>query len=190
MDFLKFDDFLSETINRELYDTVVTCEADFIAAGVVDNSNEYPNWRKAKVSYWNQKIGPFSQELERQIRNAYNEVCKTLSIDILNHFSVDIQLTMHNNGDYFKKHSDRYDNNETKNRVLTFVYYFNKIPKPYTGGELTLHLIEDMKIVPENNMIVFFNPAVLHEVKMVSCPVPSFENSRFTLNGWIIDDRL
>jgi Rps23 Pro-64 3,4-dihydroxylase Tpa1-like proline 4-hydroxylase len=70
-------------------------------------------------------------------------------------------------------------------RLLSFVYYFHKEPKTYTGGELIIHGKDLLNIEPVNNMIIFFDPMLLHEVTVVSSPGKICENGRFTLNGWI-----
>jgi Rps23 Pro-64 3,4-dihydroxylase Tpa1-like proline 4-hydroxylase len=47
----------------------------------------------------------------------------------------EIQLTSHNDGEFFHRHTDA-ASRETASRMLTFVYYFHSQPKGYTGGEL------------------------------------------------------
>lgn len=92
-------------------------------------------------------------------------------------------------------HNDN-GSSETQNRELTYVYYFYREPKPFSGGELLLYdskiennyyvQADSFKTVePRNNSIVFFPSRYLHEVKLVSCPSKAFADSRFTINGWI-----
>ena len=104
-------------------------------------------------------------------------------------------MTAHNDGDFFKVHRDSGDQ-ETAARELTFVYYFHREPKGYTGGELLLfdpRLVDGglvkadsfSVIEPRNNSMLFFPSRCDHEVLAVHCPSEKFADSRFTVNGWV-----
>jgi Rps23 Pro-64 3,4-dihydroxylase Tpa1-like proline 4-hydroxylase len=92
----------------------------------------------------------------------------------------------------FKVHQDRTTSAATdeitKNRVLTFVYYFHSPVKKFTGGNLVFPSNGGITIEPVNNSIVFFSPILWHEVLPVTCPSKEFINGRFTINGWIIKE--
>jgi Rps23 Pro-64 3,4-dihydroxylase Tpa1-like proline 4-hydroxylase len=111
----------------------------------------------------------------------------------ISHFEV--QLTATNDGQFFRKHTDN-DSGSVRTRTLTFVYYFFREPKSFRGGALRLYdtqLDERGKVKagsfqtvhPMQNQIVFFPSDCLHEVLPVKCPSRRFEDSRFTINGWI-----
>jgi SM-20-related protein len=40
-------------------------------------------------------------------------------------------------------------------------------------------------IAPADNMIVFFDSRLMHEVQPLKVPSGAFEDGRFTLNGWL-----
>jgi Rps23 Pro-64 3,4-dihydroxylase Tpa1-like proline 4-hydroxylase len=76
------------------------------------------------------------------------------------------------------------------------VYYFNREPKGFTGGELRIYddVVRNGKlsstdtfqvIEPRHNSIVFFQSAIMHEVMPVSMPSKQFRDARFTVNGWV-----
>lgn len=109
----------------------------------------------------------------------------------------EMELVAHNHGHHYNIH---YDNAtpETETRVLSYLYYFCKEPKPFFGGQLRVYDTEwdpqahHMQIrgyfnefVPENNCLVFFRSSCIHEVLPVICPSQQFGDSRFTINGWI-----
>ena len=92
-------------------------------------------------------------------------------------------------------HTDAGDN-ETRKRELTYVYYFNRMPLGFAGGELRVYDDEVRNnklarrdtyqtIAPEHNTIVFFHARVMHEVTPVIVPSKAFGDSRFTVNGWV-----
>jgi Rps23 Pro-64 3,4-dihydroxylase Tpa1-like proline 4-hydroxylase len=81
-------------------------------------------------------------------------------------------------------------------REVSYVYYFNREPKGFAGGELRvfddqirnnkLAIAESFRMFePRNNSIIFFHSAVMHEVTRVDVASKDFRDSRFTVNGWI-----
>jgi hypothetical protein len=100
--------------------------------------------------------------------------------------SIEMQLTSHNDGEYYKWHTDN-GTRETESRVVRFVYYFHQIPKRFKGGDLVLYpdAASEIVIEPQNDSLVFFPSHTRHEVKQIVCPTRQFEDGRFTLNGWI-----
>ncbi len=97
-----------------------------------------------------------------------------------------MQLTSHNDGEYYKWHTDN-GTRETESRVITFIYYFHQIPKRFQRGELVIYPNAESELVidPQNDYLVFFSSHMRHEVIRIVCPSRRFEDGRFTLNGWI-----
>ncbi len=181
VDCVQYCNFLNFRENEELFDFVTNTALEFEKAGVTTNRED---WRHAKVVFQDERLNRFRLILKKQITAKYQEVCNLLKITPLTDYGVDIQLTYHNDGDFFKLHTDV--GKETENRSLTFVYYFNKEPKQFDGGELVIYSEPSNSISPQNNMIVFFKPDMYHEVTPITCPSQAFEDSRFTLNGWVL----
>lgn len=111
----------------------------------------------------------------------------------ISHFEV--QLTASNHGQFFKTHRDD-DADSVRTRAITFIYYFFREPKAFSGGALRLYdsdfdqhgnlgAGEFQTIHPAQNQIVFFPSESLHEVLPVHCPSGEFADSRFTVNGWV-----
>jgi Rps23 Pro-64 3,4-dihydroxylase Tpa1-like proline 4-hydroxylase len=108
---------------------------------------------------------------------------------------IECQLTVSNDGEFFKAHNDN-SVEEVRTRELTFIYYFYREPKAFAGGELQLYdsYCESGRyiagesyqtLLPQQNRIVFFPSCLIHEVLPVSCPSRLFADSRFTVNGWL-----
>lgn len=113
---------------------------------------------------------------------------------------VEAQLTASNDGEFFKAHNDN-TAEDLRSRELTFVYYFYREPKAFSGGELRLydtyvegrHYVagESCQILsPLQNRIVFFPSCLVHEVLPIICPSRLFADSRFTVNGWLHNTQL
>ena len=108
---------------------------------------------------------------------------------------VEAQTTASNHGDFFCCHSDN-GAEAVATREITFVYFFHREPKQFSGGELRIYdsrrendnLVPTANyrtIVPEQNQLVLFASGLSHEITPVDCPSGQFADSRFTVNGWV-----
>jgi len=108
--------------------------------------------------------------------------------------SFEVQLTASNDGEFLRAHTDS-DNGPLRTRTVTFVYYCHREPRRFEGGELRIfgrdtvsgqNVLKIYNVVqPIQNSVVFFPSESLHEIAPVVCPSHSFNDSRFTLNGWL-----
>ena len=91
-------------------------------------------------------------------------------------------------GGFYAAHND-----DTKNRKLSFVYFFHHEPRRFSGGDLLLYDADAetarcpfgafSRIVPLRNSIVFFPSRSWHQVTPVTCDPDDFGSGRFALNG-------
>lgn len=181
-------DVLSPDEHAQLLDFVRRQEAAFVGT---TTSTKRGNYRESSVLY---HFAPFDELLRTKVRQLMPAVCEALKIPLCNG-AIEAQLTSHNDNNFYKVHNDN-GSADTAHRVLTFVYYFHRAPKAFTGGQLVVydhkvhngyHFAADTfrSIEPNDNSIVFFASEEMHEVKMVNCPSLAFMDSRFTINGWI-----
>jgi len=130
-----------------------------------------------------------------KIRAVMPEVMSQLRVGRFPIGDIECQITASVDGSYFRAHTDAAAN-ETEGRQFTYVYYFNREPKAFSGGELRIYddtirngklaATDSFQVVqPKHNSIVFFQAAVMHEVMPVKMPSGDFRDSRFTVNGWI-----
>jgi Rps23 Pro-64 3,4-dihydroxylase Tpa1-like proline 4-hydroxylase len=108
---------------------------------------------------------------------------------------VETQATASNHGDFFDCHSDN-GAEAVAAREITFVYFFHREPKQFSGGELRIYdsrrendnyvpTANYRTIVPEQNQLILFASGLSHEITPVECPSGAFADSRFTVNGWV-----
>ncbi|MEE3716131.1 2OG-Fe(II) oxygenase [Tumidithrix elongata RA019] len=163
--------------------------AKFVPATI---STQDVDYRRTKVLH---DFPEFSQLLINRMMAIAPQVVSRLGIQNFTPSSIEAQLTMNNDGNYYKIHNDN-GSSDTANRVWTFVYYFHREPKAFTGGELLLYdsKIENnfyvaaksyKTIQPKNNSVAVFLSRCLHEVLPVSCPSKQFLDSRFAVTGWV-----
>ncbi len=183
------DDFLSTSQLNDLLRYSISKQSEFIPT---TNSASDPNYRR---SFYLTHFPEFSELMIKLVRKITPQIITHLAINNFAIGQVESQMTAHNHGNYYKIHNDS-GSPDSASRVLTYVYYYNREPKAFTGGELVIYdsKIENgysvgaksHKIIqPTNNTIVFFPSHCMHEVLPVSCPTEYFADSRFTINGWV-----
>jgi SM-20-related protein len=151
-----------------------------------------PRIRRARVS---SDLGWYRHLFRDRLLDYLPSVVAKLNINDFEISRVVTLLTASNDGDFFRRHTDA---SLEEKKTVTFVYYFYREPKAFTGGELRLyrtrrkdrrHIVADMAIfdtvAPQQNMMLFFPCFLLHEILPVRCPSRRFGDSRFTVNGWI-----
>jgi SM-20-related protein len=107
----------------------------------------------------------------------------------------EVQVRAYQDGHFFMVHQDAPPIGDVAGRVLNYVYYFHKQPRPFSGGELllfdsdieadTLTRARFTRIVPEDNSLVVFPCNFYHSVVRIECPGGEFADSRFTINGHV-----
>jgi SM-20-related protein len=89
-------------------------------------------------------------------------------------------------GDFYEKHLDAFKN--SKNRVVTSVYYLNEVWKSDDGGELVIYDKNNVyikKVIPNiNTLVVFMSEEFPHEVLPASA-------KRHSIAGWFrVDEQI
>jgi SM-20-related protein len=180
---------LHEDERSHLLDYVLSRESEFVPTTTSTGETDY---RRSQILYW---FPDYSDWMVQRVAALLPEVFQRLGMAQVAIKQIEIQLTAHNDGHYYKIHNDN-GSTEAATRVLSYVYYFHRHPKAFTGGELQMYDPEVeygaatqtdgfQLIEPRNNRIVFFPSGYLHAVKPVVCPSQAFADSRFTLNGWV-----
>jgi SM-20-related protein len=187
--YAQIDNFLTTAEKNKLIKYVLAKESQFVSTSTSTNAEDY---RRSMVLH---SFPEFSTLMVNRIKAILPDVLRKLNLPSFTIGEIESQLTMHNDNNFYKLHNDS-GSPDTASRFFTYVYYFNREPKAFSGGEL---LIYDSKIEnnfyvaaesfrtvePRNNSIVFFLSRYMHEVLPVSCPSKSFADSRFTINGWV-----
>jgi SM-20-related protein len=191
------DEFLAAQEVDQLTRFTLEHESEFRASEVVS-----PTAAGGVINYEHRRscvlmnLGPHQDLILERIRTVLPQVLKELGMEQVPIAGVEAQITASGDGDFFRFHSDN-GSERVANRYLTFVYFFQREPRPFVGGELRIHdasldgdqYVSDgayQTIVPQQNQIVFFPCELLHEVTPVECSSGLFADSRFTLNGWLL----
>ncbi len=185
--YLQLNRFLNPFDQDRLLKYVFGQAANFVPTTTSTGAIDY---RKSMILY---QLDEFHDSMIDRVQAVLPIVFEALKLTPFPVSQVEIQLTAHNDGNYYKIHNDS-GSNDAATRIVSYVYYFNREPKGFSGGALRLYdwnfeqgddINSHTTIEPENNSIVFFPSHYLHEVLPVVCASRQFADSRFTLNGWI-----
>ncbi|MEO8559984.1 MAG: 2OG-Fe(II) oxygenase [Rhodospirillales bacterium] len=182
--------FFDAATHRRLLDMALAFEPQ-LAASTVGGINPHADWRRSKV---NNTPAAFKEIAIDKIVAAAHAAVPGFAMPEFPFDSVEMQFTAHNDGDFYKAHRDRGEGG-MEHRRLSFVYYFNRQPRAFSGGGLAL--FDSMSdgsrynpqiyslVEPADNSLIIFPSSFWHEVQQVRCQSGAYADSRFTLNGWI-----
>ena len=188
---VEITNFLLSENNQKVIEEAIKKQDKYIESTTTTKADKY---RQSYVLF-PQNFPELSGLIQSKILEILPEILIKLKFRPFEISEIEVQLTAHNDGCYYKIHNDA-GSEKTASREITYVYYFYQEPKAFSGGELRIYDTEFKgggaithqnykTITPVNNSIVFFNSRSRHEVMPVICPSQAFENSRFTVNGWI-----
>jgi len=179
--YIIIDNILGSKITRELK-KFAESQTHFKKAGISGAGELHldSNRRRDSILWLNEDDSVQSDYLgfANGLKNYLN---RTLYLGLSyyeSHFSV------YNEGDFYEKHLDAFRN--SKNRVVTTVYYLNDEWNEEDGGELIIYDEEGeflKKVTPNTNtLVVFLSDKFPHEV------LPT-KRKRYSIAGWFRVDR-
>lgn len=135
------------------------------------------------------KLGELSELLLSHFQEIKSIAISKLKISDFDLDHCEMELVAHEDGAFYQCHTDldMTEPQEKTQRILTGVYYFNHLPKSFSGGQLRLFSLSTkhhLDIEPERDRLVLFPAWAPHEVMPVSCPSGLFEDARFAINCW------
>lgn len=187
--YVQMDNVFDDSWVENLLSFVMDSREVFSATQTDTNT---ANYRKSNIMH---QFQPFSANMIDKVRELMPGVLASLNMEPFTISDIEAQLTQHNDGDFYRVHNDN-GSPVAATRALTYVYYFYRQPKVFMGGELRIYdtVIKDgfyaaaetfSLVEPRRNSIVFFQSHSFHEVLPITCPSGAFEDSRFTINGWV-----
>ncbi|NJR32161.1 MAG: hypothetical protein HC778_04015 [Chamaesiphon sp. CSU_1_12] len=188
---VQIDNFIEPEVHDRLLKFVQDSQAQFMPSEIGIDNTDLAIHRRSLVL---ESFPEFEQILNQKIAAILPDIFSKLGLPDFPIAHLETQLTAHNDGDYYRVHNDS-GTTESSDRILTYVYYFDREPKAFSGGELRIyetnlntqiHYADSFQTIePRNNSIVFFPSAYMHEVLKIHCPSQAFADSRFTMNGWV-----
>ena len=127
-----------------------------------------------------------------KLRAVLPEMLWRLRMEDLDPGRIETKVAVHLNGGFLAAHRDDGALGNARHRIVSYVCYFHRVPRPFAGGDLLLHDAGRAgggagafsRIEPLCGSIVFFPSDCLHEITPVACGA-EFGDGRFTVHGWI-----
>lgn len=188
--FVQFDDLFEHETNQRLLNDAISKQSIFKPTELEGSDKNDVPYRVNLITY---QLGTSGDTMRSSVREHLPLVCNRLSIPTFDIKFIHLKIAAYSNGDYFKVHQDNGLN--YLDRKISFIYYFNQVPKPYKGGDLLLYdsrfspraYVSSLftRIIPRSNCIIFFPSEYFHEVSPVENDAQDFSASRFTMAGHI-----
>ena len=129
-----------------------------------------------------------------KIRSVLPAVLARLGMAGLDRYQLEVAMRVYLTGGFFQAHRDSaYE--AFRSRKLSFVYFFHRRPRRFSGGDLLLYDTDVdagacdsgafSRITPLRNGIVFFPSACWHQATPVQCGTDDLEDGRWVLNGHV-----
>lgn len=195
---LCIDNFLPEEDAQKILQECIDLKKIYMPATVFDG----PSATKIDKNYRNNEVvhlddvfrgSPRRSDILRILKEKiWTEDCKALwhdgyhIFDIVNYSThQEAVISRYGDGAFYKKHRDTRRDHITY-RLVTLVYYVNRLPEEFTGGALVLwHEQESLRLEPKHNRAVIFPSFVFHEVEKVGMTSEEWDQGRFSVNYWI-----
>jgi len=157
-------------------------EKDFKRAGISgSNDLHLDNQRRRDKIHWLNKDSSFQSDFLAFTDGLKERINRELYMGITYYES---HFAIYDEGDFYETHLDSFKN--SKNRVVTTVYYLNEDWSDEDGGELVIYDENNnflSKVTPHaNTLIVFLSDKFPHEV------LPA-KKRRFSIAGWYRIDK-
>lgn len=141
------------------------------------------------------ETGEVGKWFKARVEQVLPSVLEELELPVRKPKRVAVQITSTGDGGFYKPHTDNSVHTPDR-RLLSFVYFCNRYPVSFQGGELRIYGtlshaelhdpgVQVHVISPEQNRIVFFLSDYVHEICPVVCKSSSVADTRLTVNGWI-----
>jgi hypothetical protein len=192
------DNFLSEEDAQRVLQECLDLKKVYMPAKVFDGPTATKidlNYRNNEVVYLDDvfRSAPGRSDILNIIKNRiWSDECKKLwhegyyVFDVINYSTwQEAVISRYGNSEFYKRHQDTRRDHITY-RIVTLVYYVNKVPEQFMGGALILwDGNRSVTVEPKHNRAVVFPSFTFHEVESVYMKSDSWEDGRFSINYWI-----
>lgn len=188
--FVLWQNLLDGPSNQAMFDEVIARQESFRPTEL---SKLDPYGKQGRANLVNYDTGRSGVLMRTLVEQQLAHLCERLNMPVFTLDLFHLKFASYLHGDFFHAHQDNGSNNP--DRRISFVYYFNREPKPFSGGDLILYdsrfaprayvRSQYTRIIPQNNSMIFFPSEYFHEVLPIESQNRAFMDSRFTMAGHI-----
>lgn len=174
--FIIVENALDSELPKKLV-SLLDDDESFKKAGISKTSDLHiDKSRRSDKTRWLDEDGEAQSEYLKFTTGLQNYLNRSLYLGLKYYES---HFAIYEKGDFYEKHLDAFKN--SKNRVVTTVYYLNKGFESSDGGQLIIYdenYVEIKRVVPKmNTLVVFMSEKFPHEV------LPAIKK-RHSIAGW------
>jgi 2OG-Fe(II) oxygenase superfamily len=195
---LCIDDFLTEEEAQRVLQECIDLKKIYLPARVFDTPYTTKvdlSYRKNDVVYLGDifKSCPERSDILSIFKaKIWTDECRKIwhkgyyIFDVINYSTwQEAVISRYDGSGFYHRHQDtRWDH--ITFRLVTFVYYVNRIPEGFEGGALAIwHEDKSVRVQPKHNRAVVFPSFLSHEVETVRMVSDRWEDGRFSINYWV-----
>lgn len=174
-----------------VFDLAVSAESLFTASGVYSSVSEVsviPKYRHSLSLGDMALVGRMVSPIQTLVERNHEKITRTLGLKAFSIGRLEASCVVFGNGSFFQRHRDTISAVPERRRY-TWVYYFHRQPRLFTGGALRFFNRQSItaEVEPENGRLIVFRADTPHEVTQVELVSEEFAAGRFTLTGFVYD---
>jgi Rps23 Pro-64 3,4-dihydroxylase Tpa1-like proline 4-hydroxylase len=185
------DDFLPHDLADAFLDWTIAEQNNFRAATIGSQDRMDSGIRNARTHAGGQI--PHAQVLRATLTRRLPDILAGIGMEPFPVAAFESTLIAYGDGAHYQRHIDTFiaadRANRTSDRVVSLVYFMNRGPGSFSGGELAIYPVAGATpaqlIEPRHNRLAAFASFMPHEVRPVICPSGDFSRSRFSLAAWL-----
>jgi Rps23 Pro-64 3,4-dihydroxylase Tpa1-like proline 4-hydroxylase len=190
--FTVIDGFLSPALHSGLLAYALASEAKFKPASVLRSEAGEVDTRLRQSLRCEEGLGPFKDTFAAAVHARLPLLFESTGVQPFAVAETELELAAHGHAGFYKMHLDTFTHGARQaaqsDRMISAVYYFNRTPKGFSGGDLQLYRFGGGpadRIEPQDNRLLAFPSFAPHEVLPIDCPSGRFEDYRFAINCWL-----
>ena len=178
--YIVIDKALEPSLCEALFQDSLMQENNFKKAGI-SNQKALDTTQRRDAILWLENTNPIQNQFLSFSCELQDYLNRSLFLGLKYY---EAHYAIYKEGDFYKKHFDSFKN--SKNRVVTTVYYLNENWNEDDGGELLVYDKNDTlleTVLPKaNRLVVFLSEEFPHEVKPA-------KKQRHSIAGWFRIDK-
>ncbi len=189
-DIAVIDDALTPSLASSILDHAIS-NRDYFSESTIHRAGERNGAEHRSSLRCKGGLGPLKPAFVLAMERMFPSLCAATGTASFAFSELETELVVHRDGDFYKEHIDirtaEDGRPEALPRVLSTVWYLNRVPKKFEGGALRLRAIigtQTRSVEPSHNRLVAFPAFTPHEVLPTNVPGNAFENARFAVNCW------
>ncbi len=180
--FIVIENALDIELSIKLLDSAKN-DTVFKRAGISSTTNlHFDSSKRSDKTHWLDEDNKTQKEFLNFTENLRQYLNRSLYLGLSYY---EAHFAVYDKGDFYEKHLDAFKN--SKNRIVTTVYYLNEDWNESDGGELIIYDENDteiQKVIPNaNTLVVFMSEKFPHEVL-------SANKKRYSIAGWFRIDKI